>query len=69
MSNLELLIERAREYRKRNGFSQEEQDRQVRSFAYGNTRLENDGITMAHIDEAMKSLRAGSESATHVDRS
>lgn len=45
MSNLDYLIERARQYRQTHGFSQEEQDRQVRSFAYGNTRLENDRIT------------------------
>jgi len=57
MPNLESLIERAREYRKHYGFSQEEQDRQVRSFAYGNTRLENDSITMVDIDKAMESLR------------
>lgn len=61
MSNLDYLIERAREYRQTHGFSDEEQDRQVRSFAYGNTRLENDTITMADIDEAMESLRAESD--------
>jgi hypothetical protein len=57
MSDLDLLIERAREYRKEHGFSEEEQDRQVRSFAYGNTRLENDRITMVDIDRAMESLK------------
>jgi hypothetical protein len=56
MSRLDYLIERAREYRKQNGFSQEEQDRQVRSFAYGNTRLENDSITMDGIDRAMRTV-------------
>ncbi len=55
--NLEMLIARAREYREKHGFSQEEEDRQVRSFAYGNTRLENDGITMQDIDRAMESLK------------
>jgi hypothetical protein len=57
MSELEILIERAREYRKQYGFSDAEQERQVRSFAYGNTRLENDRITMVDIDNAMESLR------------
>jgi hypothetical protein len=57
MSNLDSLIERAREYRKQYGFSEEEQERQVRSFAYGNTRLENEGITMVDIDRAMESLK------------
>ena len=59
MSQLDILIERAREYRKEHGFSEEEQDRQVRSFAYGNTRLENDRITMGDVDKAMESLRTG----------
>lgn len=58
MPPLEVLIERAREYRRANGFSEEEEDRQVRSFAYGNTRLENDRITMVDIDNAMESLKA-----------
>ena len=58
MSDLDYLIERAREYRKMYGFSEEEEDRQVRSFAYGNTRLENDRITMVDIDKAMESLKA-----------
>jgi hypothetical protein len=57
MPKLDCLIERAREYRQKYGFSQEEQDRQVRSFAYGNTRLENDRITMVDVDKAMESLR------------
>ncbi len=57
MSNLDYLIERAREYRKTYGFSEEEQDCQVRSFAYGNTRLENNRITMVDIDKAMESLK------------
>lgn len=57
MSQLDFLIERAREYRQQHGFSEEEQERQVRSFAYGNTRLENDRITMVDIEKAMESLR------------
>lgn len=58
MPNLDSLIERARAYRKQYGFSEAEQERQVRSFAYGNTRLENDRITMGDVDRAMASLRA-----------
>jgi hypothetical protein len=61
MPTLDYLIERAREYRKTYGFSEEEQDRQVRSFAYGNTRLENDNITMAVIDNAMELLKTDVE--------
>ena len=57
-NHLETLIARAREYRKQYGFSREEEDQQVRSFAYGNTRLENDGITMQDINQAMESLKA-----------
>jgi hypothetical protein len=60
MATLEYLIQQAREYRQKYGFTEEEQDRQVRSFAYGNTRLENDQITMVDIDKAMDSLRAES---------
>jgi hypothetical protein len=51
---LESLIELARQYR----MMREEQDAQVRSFAYGNTHFENQAITKADIDEAMYSLRA-----------
>jgi len=69
MSNLDFLIERAREYRKQYGFSEEEQDRQVRSFAYGNTRLENDRITMVDIDRAMESLRTERDPTEPVRRS
>ena len=63
MPNLDSLIERAREYRRQHGFSQEEQDRQVRSFAYGNTRLENDRVTLAGIDKAMESLKTQPDKA------
>jgi hypothetical protein len=54
--NLEHLLDMARKYRQQHGFPDEELDRQVRSFAYGNTRLENDNITMGDIDKAMESL-------------
>jgi hypothetical protein len=59
---LEHLLEMARAYRDKTGFPEEERDRQVRSFAYGNTRLENDRITMRDIDEAMKSERTERDS-------
>jgi hypothetical protein len=57
MSHLDFLIETARKYRKENGFPADEKERQVRSFAYGNTRLENEAITKTDIDDAMRSLR------------
>jgi hypothetical protein len=38
--------------------STEEQERQRRSFAYGNTHFENDRITRAMIDEAASDLSA-----------
>lgn len=56
--NIEYLIDIARKYREKHAFSTEEQRRQVRSFAYGNTRLENEEITKHDIDLAEDSLRA-----------
>ena len=56
---LQELIERARKHQ----MSPEERDAQVRSFAYGNTHFENESITKAHIDEAMKSLKTNGEPA------
>ena len=61
MSHLDILIERARDYRREHGFSEEEKDRQVRSFAYGNTRIENDRITMVDIETAMRAQLAECE--------
>jgi hypothetical protein len=61
VQHLEYLLERARAYRKENGFSDEERDRQVRSFAYGNTRLENEQITKVDVDDAIESLRPESD--------
>lgn len=57
-THLEYLLEVARKYRAENGFPDDERDRQVRSFAYGNTRLENPDITKKDIDDAVDSLRA-----------
>ncbi len=59
--NIEYLIDIARKYREKHGFSAEEQQRQVRSFAYGNTRLENEAITKCDIDRAVDSLRTECE--------
>jgi len=56
--DLEYLLDFARKYRQEHGFPEEERDRQIRSFAYGNTRLENDTITKEDIDEAVDSLRS-----------
>ena len=49
---LQLLIERARNYQ----MSVREREEQIRSFAYGNTSLENSSITMADIEEAMTAM-------------
>jgi hypothetical protein len=54
---LEYLIAEAQKYK----MTEEERSAQVRSFAYGNTHFENEGITKAHIDEAVESLRAERE--------
>ena len=50
--NLEYLIEWA----KKHLITEDEHAAQVRSFAYGNTHLENECITKADIDEAMNAL-------------
>jgi hypothetical protein len=50
---LQYLIDRARGHK----MSSEERDAQVRSFAYGNTHLENEAITKSDIDRAMTSLK------------
>ena len=34
----------------------EEQEKQRRSFAYGNARIENEHITWEHVDKAAQSL-------------
>jgi hypothetical protein len=50
---LEDLIDLAR----RHTITPEEHEAQVRSFAYGNTHLENEAITKADIDHAAESVR------------
>ena len=57
-NHLEYLIKMARKYRQEHGFPEEERSRQVRSFAYGNTRLENEHVTKNDIDQAVDSLRS-----------
>jgi len=49
---LELLLEKA----KRIQMTPAQQEAQRRSFAYGNTRIENDLITREMIDEAADRL-------------
>jgi hypothetical protein len=55
--NLEELLKIARTHK----ITPEERDAQVRSFAYGNTHLENEAITKTDIDNAMKSLQSKRE--------
>jgi hypothetical protein len=50
--SLEFLIERAR----RHVTTEQEREAQIRSFAYGNTHLENESITRADIDRAAESI-------------
>jgi hypothetical protein len=60
MEKLQKLIEQARRHK----MSPAERDAQVRSFAYGNTHLENEAITKADIDRAMTSLKEERESSS-----
>ena len=46
---------------KRAEMTPEEQEGQRRSFAYGNTKFENDAITRETIDLAAKKLEAGED--------
>jgi hypothetical protein len=50
---LSILIERARAVK----MSPVEQEEQRRSFAYGNTKIENDRITRQIVDEAAEALK------------
>lgn len=51
-TKLEALIAAAR----RTSMTPEQQEAQRRSFAYGNTNIENDHVTRSMIDEAARSL-------------
>jgi hypothetical protein len=50
---LSILIERARAVK----MSSNDEEGQRRSFAYGNTKIENDRITREIVDEAAESLK------------
>ena len=52
-NNLQYLIECAR----RHVITASEREAQVRSFAYGNTHIENESITKADIEQAMQAER------------
>lgn len=52
IEELERLLEKARTVR----MTAAEQEEQRRSFAYGNTRIENNLITRSMIDEAAERL-------------
>lgn len=52
MDELNELLKRAKDYK----MTAEEQEAQRRSFAYGNTRIENDQITRASIKDAAERL-------------
>jgi hypothetical protein len=54
---LAALIEKARSVR----MSPQESEEQRRSFAYGNTKIENDRITRAMIDERAEALSRSGE--------
>jgi hypothetical protein len=49
---LEFLLEKAKKVQ----MTEAEQEEQRRSFAYGNTKIENDLITREMIDEAAERL-------------
>ena len=52
-NDLQQLIDLARQHE----ITAAERDAQIRSFTYGNTRLENESITKADVDRAVDSLQ------------
>ena len=54
---LSALIEKARSVR----MSTRESEQQRRSFAYGNTKIENERITREMVDERAEALRRSGE--------
>ena len=50
---LEILLERAKSVKMTN----EEKDKQRQSFAYGNTKIENDRITRALVEKTAAHLK------------
>jgi hypothetical protein len=57
MEKLAVLIEKARLVR----MSPRDSERQRRSFAYGNTKIENDRITREMVDERAEALLRSGE--------
>ena len=57
MDELNELLKRAKGYK----MTAEEQEAQRRSFAYGNTSIENDQITRASIKDAAERLDVANE--------
>jgi hypothetical protein len=57
-NHLQELVEAAR----RVSFPSEEREAQRRSFAYGNTHIENERITREMVDEQAESLKASHQS-------
>jgi len=57
-NHLQELVEAAR----RLPFSNEEREAQRRSFAYGNTHIENERITREMVDEQAEALKAEHQS-------
>jgi hypothetical protein len=51
--HLQQLIDAAR----KRPFSQDEREAQRRSFAYGNTHIENERVTREMVDEQAEALR------------
>jgi hypothetical protein len=56
--HLQELVEAAR----RSPFSADEREAQRRSFAYGNTKIENQRITRQMIDEQAEELKQANQS-------
>lgn len=52
MSKLQILLDAARHVR----MTTEQREQQRRSFAYGNTKIENERITRTTIEQAAKAL-------------
>ncbi|MCL4841167.1 MAG: hypothetical protein KJZ79_04980 [Bryobacteraceae bacterium] len=58
-----FLIEEARRYQ----MTSDEREEQVRSFAFGNTHLENASITMDDINDAFGEMASAATAATRDD--
>jgi len=61
-AHLQYLIDCAKKHQ----ITPSEREEQIRSFAYGNTRIENSSITETDIDRAMASLQSEREHAEPV---